>query len=324
MPFAAAGFAEDPPPPVAFSASESFFSAAAPVTAAKRAMKPPPPATALAAGMPFNVAPSSFGPLIGPMRLRNTQPWPTVQRFVVIQYTMRPAGKLMMKKTKTNGSPYMIIFWLRSAVDGVSRLDSSCEQMYMTMRTARTQPVAFAVRSGMKRNSSAPLAAPTTSPHTFAVSTADVAAHVALQQVEQADEERHLRDERQAGRERVDLVVRVELHDFLLLALLVALVLVLELLELGRHAHHRLHRLELLDRQRREERTHDDRQQDDRRSPADADGVVEEQQHRVQEIDDPLDRREKREHEGCRCGRDHEDGADERRGLNRRCASTGS
>ena len=34
---------------------------------------------------PRDVPSASFGALIGPIRLRSTQPWLTVQRFVVIQ-----------------------------------------------------------------------------------------------------------------------------------------------------------------------------------------------------------------------------------------------
>ena len=69
---------------------------------------------------------------------------------------------MITNSTKTNGSAYMISFWLRSAVDGVSRLESSCEQMYMTISTASTQPVALTVRSGMKRKSCDPMIAPLT------------------------------------------------------------------------------------------------------------------------------------------------------------------
>ena len=127
----------------------------------------------------------------------------------------------------------MISFWLRSAVDGVSRLESSCELMYMTISTASTQPVALTVRSGMKRKSceAEDRSVDLLARHLLdrlrrhGGRAADVAPQVALQEVEEADEERHLREQRQARGERIDLVLRVELHDLLLLALLVVLVL---------------------------------------------------------------------------------------------------
>ena len=69
-------------------------------------MNPPPrPAGTVLGTLTGTSAPS--GATIGPIRLRRIQPWPTVQRFVVIQYTISPDGKLMMKKTKTNGRPYI-------------------------------------------------------------------------------------------------------------------------------------------------------------------------------------------------------------------------
>ena len=41
---------------------------------------------------------------------------PIVHTLVVIQYTISPAGKLMMIGTKISGKPNMIIRWVRSAV----------------------------------------------------------------------------------------------------------------------------------------------------------------------------------------------------------------
>jgi hypothetical protein len=38
----------------------------------------------------------------------------------------------------------------------ISRLESSCEPMYMRISATRTPPVAAAVRSGMKKNSAEP------------------------------------------------------------------------------------------------------------------------------------------------------------------------
>ena len=37
----------------------------------------------------------------------------------------------------------MIIRWLRSAADGISRLDSSCEPTYRTISATSTPPVAL-------------------------------------------------------------------------------------------------------------------------------------------------------------------------------------
>ena len=50
-----------------------------------------------------------------------------VHRFVVIQYTSRPAGKLITKMTKMNGSAMKIIRCVRSVVVDISSVDSSCE-----------------------------------------------------------------------------------------------------------------------------------------------------------------------------------------------------
>ena len=82
---------------------------------------------------------------------------------------------------------------------------------------------------------------------------ADVVPEVGAQHVVQRQEHRQLRDHREAGRERVDLVLLVELHRLLLQALRVLLVLRL----------HRLHlRRELLQPDHRLRRLVGDRQQD--------------------------------------------------------------
>jgi hypothetical protein len=48
-----------------------------------------------------------------------------VQRFVVIQYTIRPAGKLMMKVTKMSGRTMKIRRWVLSAVTDMKSVDTS-------------------------------------------------------------------------------------------------------------------------------------------------------------------------------------------------------
>ncbi len=97
---------------------------------------------------------------------------------------------------------------------------------------------------------------------------ADVVPQVRAQHVEQRQEDRELRRERETRRKRVDLVLPVELHHLLVEALLVVLVALLELLHLGRVGGQRLHRLELLERQRQQARAHEDGHGDDRPAPA--------------------------------------------------------
>src|SRR3979490_3450544 len=117
----------------------------------------------------------------------------------------------------------------------------------------------------------------------------DVDAQARAQHVEQRNEDRQLCDEREAGPERVDLVLLVELHQLLLLALLVLLVLRLDRLHLGLQTLESLHRVELLERQRNQKRADHDREEDDRPSPRNSDGVVEELQYRLEDIDQRLE-----------------------------------
>ena len=49
---------------------------------------------------------------------RVTIPWPTVQRFVVIQYMSRPTGNRVITGTKKTGSDHEQDSWLRWAVGG--------------------------------------------------------------------------------------------------------------------------------------------------------------------------------------------------------------
>src|SRR5215217_7515731 len=72
-------------------------------------------------------ASSSDGGRIGPSRLRTIVCWTIVQKFVVIQYTSRPAGKLITKITKTNGSARKMIRWVRSVAVDIRTVESSCD-----------------------------------------------------------------------------------------------------------------------------------------------------------------------------------------------------
>ena len=103
------------------------------------------------------------------------------------------------------------------------------------------------------------------------------------------EEDRNLRQQREAGRGRVDLILAVELHQLFLLALLVGLVLLLDLLHLRHVALHRLHRVDLPDGQRHEADADDDRERDDRPSPRQPDRAVQPVEHVAKQV---LDRRE--------------------------------
>ena len=50
-----------------------------------------------------------------------------VHRFVVIQYTSRPAGKFQMNATNRNGSARKMRRWFLSAVADISSVETSCE-----------------------------------------------------------------------------------------------------------------------------------------------------------------------------------------------------
>jgi len=72
----------------------------------------------------------------------------------------------MTKMTKKNGSAMKIMRCVRSVVVDISTVDASCDPTYITIRTARTQPVARSVRSGMKKNCASP-----PGPHGFGFGT---------------------------------------------------------------------------------------------------------------------------------------------------------
>ena len=82
---------------------------------------------------------------------------------------------------------------------------------------------------------------------------------------EERQEDRHLHQERETTRERVDLVLLVELHHLFVELGAVVLVLRLELLDLRLRPLHGHHRLGLLGREREHHQHHEDREQDDRR-----------------------------------------------------------
>ena len=94
------------------------------------------------------------------------------------------------------------------------------------------------------------------------------------QDVEERDEDRDLEHDRQARGGRVDLVLLVELHQLLVLALLVVLLLLLERLHLGRVRLQVLHRVDLLHGDRHEHDAHEHGQRHDRPRPREADRLV--------------------------------------------------
>ena len=118
---------------------------------------------------------------------------------------------------------------------------------------------------------------------------ADVVSQAGPERVEEADEYRQLEDQGKKRGERVDLVLPIELHDLLLLALLVVLVLRLDRFQLGRHPLELLHRVELLEGQRQQQRPDHNRQRDDRPTPRPADHAVEEDQDRTEDVDQRLE-----------------------------------
>ena len=113
---------------------------------------------------------------------------------------------------------------------------------------------------------------------------------------EQAEEDRHLQQQRQARRERVGARLLVELHGLARHRLarelvLLALVLVLDLLQLRRDLEHAALALDLPDEDRDQRGAHHDDEADDREHPGDAGIRVEsdERPHRVERDEDQLD-----------------------------------
>ena len=91
-----------------------------------------------------------------------------------------------------------------------------------------------------------------------------------LSSAEEREEDRHLQQDRQAGRERVGARVLVELHRLLGETLPVVAVLLLQLLDLGLDQLHVAAGLDLLDEQRDQRRADHQGQADDRQHPGGA------------------------------------------------------
>ena len=106
---------------------------------------------------------------------------------------------------------------------------------------------------------------------------------------EEREEHRHLHQEGQTTRERVDLVLLVELHHLFVELGAVVLVLRLELLDLRLRPLHGHHRLGLLGRQREHHQHHEDGEQDDG-DPEVRDDPVEEREDRPEEVVDGIER----------------------------------
>ena len=73
----------------------------------------PPPATGASCG--------------GGAILRTTTCCPKVQKLVVIQYTISPAGKLGMITANASGSSSMIRCWVLSTDTDITRLAAICD-----------------------------------------------------------------------------------------------------------------------------------------------------------------------------------------------------
>jgi hypothetical protein len=112
---------------------------------------------------------------------------------------------------------------------------------------------------------------------------------VALEQVEEREEDRQLEQERPARRKRVDAVLLVEGHHLALHPLAIVLVLLLDLLHLRLELLEGPHRLDLLDGQRQDQQAGEEGEADDRHAPPEADVVVEEEDHRLRRIDQRLE-----------------------------------
>jgi hypothetical protein len=111
---------------------------------------------------------------------------------------------------------------------------------------------------------------------------------VVLKDVEEGDEDGQLGEERDAGGKGVDLVLLVEAHHLLLHALFVVFVFGLDLFDLRLQDLQRTHPFELFVGQRDQQRAGRDSESDDRAAPGEADGVVEEDEDFVGDVDEEL------------------------------------
>ena len=112
----------------------------------------------------------------------------------------------------------------------------------------------------------------------------------AVEHPEQRQEDRHLDQQRQAGGQRVGVVLLVELHGLRAELLAVVTVLLLQLADLGLQQLHRARRLDLLDEQRDQRDADDHGQRDDRQRPGPAvAGAEERRPDGVEEHEDARD-----------------------------------
>src|SRR6476661_569703 len=118
----------------------------------------------------------------------------------------------------------------------------------------------------------------------------DVGAQVVLEDVEEGDEDRQLRDQGDAGGKGVDFVLLVEAHHLLLHALFVVLVFGLDLFDLRLQGLQSAHPFQLFVGQRDQQGADEDRQGDDRAAPGEADRIVEEDEDLVGDVDQELRR----------------------------------
>ena len=107
-----------------------------------------PTAAAAPLGRPFPAAATAGGG--GQMR-RTTSCCPSVQKFVVIQYRIRPAGKFGISAAKKSGRSNMIRCWVLSAVTDMTSVEAICDPMNNAIRTTSSAPCALCARSEMKR-----------------------------------------------------------------------------------------------------------------------------------------------------------------------------
>src|SRR5918996_1860019 len=103
----------------------------------------------------------------------------------------------------------------------------------------------------------------------------------------QSDEHGHLKEEREAPAQRVDLVLLVQLHDLFVELLPVPLVLLLQRLDLGLDLLHLVHRSGLLQREGDQDDPNGQREKDDGH-PVGRDGIVEEREDLAEPLQDGL------------------------------------
>ena len=149
-----------------------------------------------------------------------------------------------------------------------------------TIRITSSVPTGFSIIESMKRNDS----------FGPGISQAESLARTSQRKLsprsiaEEREEDRQLQQQRHAGGERIDLVLLVELHHLLLLALAIVLVLRLNRLQLWLQLLKGPHRADLSQRQRHDCHPHREGQGDDRGAPAEPDRVVKEDDDRLGDV----------------------------------------